>query len=165
MIQKNFPHLLVLLLSLLSSSLLVDWKLKRGFWQQQPQGPNAASNENAEASPSSLQPENSSKLQNPSSGGLASPYPDACTDDVTSLCFEKESDLAKDACLHDRFDSVSPACRLELQKIQDSFKPCQRDIEKHCPSAKFGGGRMIACLRLKQKYLSDSCKKRIGVRQ
>jgi len=92
-------------------------------------------------------------------GPLRDPEKPECLGDVSRLCVGMGSLDLMEVCLQDRFDQVSTECREQLQKSRDLFSTCQKDIEKHCSNAGYGGGRMARCLA-KVANLSKECRVR-----
>ena len=86
-----------------------------------------------------------------------------CASDAPKFC-SGLSDLLLDACLQDSFEKVSAECRADLQKTRDSFAVCEKDIAKFCNPPKYGGGRMVKCLKEHAAKLSAACASRVGGR-
>ncbi len=85
-----------------------------------------------------------------------------CVEDVKKYCFNEISENRQDACLQDNIDLISASCRDKISNVRKSFASCEREIEKFCKSAGYGGGRMIRCLSDYYEELSNECKARVG---
>lgn len=89
----------------------------------------------------------------------------ACVVEVKKLCQNLSHFNESDACLHDHLNEIkNMSCKNSLVASIDSLEICADDIQKFCQRAKYGGGRMIACLRPVFDKLSADCQTRVGRR-
>lgn len=89
----------------------------------------------------------------------------ACVVEVKKHCQSLGDFNEIDACLHDHLNEIkNMSCKNSLVASIDSLEICADDIQKFCQHAKYGGGRMIACLRPVFDKLSTDCQRRVGRR-
>ena len=95
----------------------------------------------------------------------------SCKSDIESYCSKVtlgEGRLL--ACFYAHEDKLSTDCQYGLYKAVatleeavNAFKyiaiSCEADITKHCGDIQPGEGRVLMCLKEKQKSVSDSCGK------
>jgi hypothetical protein len=85
-----------------------------------------------------------------------------CADDVAKYCKDVqpgEGRIIK--CLKEHEKDLSPACKEKgaemKQRMDDSRKACEGDVNKLCKGVQPGEGRIIKCLKEHEKELSPDC--------
>jgi len=85
-----------------------------------------------------------------------------CADDIEKYCKEIKPGGGRILnCLKAHENELSVSCRGKIHELQGFIKECEQacagDIAQFCKEIQPGGGRIIKCLRERDKELSPSC--------
>jgi hypothetical protein len=85
-----------------------------------------------------------------------------CADDIEKYCKEiKPGGGRLLKCLKEHETALSPSCCAKIGELQgiitDCEQACSEDIARFCKEIQPGGGRILRCLREREKELSPSC--------
>ena len=85
-----------------------------------------------------------------------------CADDIGKYCKEIKPGGGRIMnCLKAHETELSPSCRGKIRELQGIIRDCEQacagDIAQFCKDVQPGGGRIIKCLRERDKELSPSC--------
>jgi hypothetical protein len=91
-----------------------------------------------------------------------------CADDIEKYCKEIKPGGGRIInCLKAHETELSPSCRGKIRELQGIIKDCEQacagDIAQFCKDVQPGGGRIIKCLRERDKELSPSCSAKLGM--
>jgi len=89
-----------------------------------------------------------------------------CADDIEKYCKEiKPGGGRLLNCLKGHENELSVSCRGKISELQGIIKDCEQacsgDIAQFCKEVQPGGGRIIKCLREREKELSPSCSEKL----
>jgi Cysteine rich repeat len=89
-----------------------------------------------------------------------------CADDIAKFCKEIKPGGGRILnCLKAHGAELTVPCRAKISElqgiIQDCEQACAGDIAQFCKDVQPGGGRIIKCLRERDKELSSSCKEKL----
>ncbi len=89
-----------------------------------------------------------------------------CADDIAKFCKEIKPGGGRILnCLKVHEAELTVSCRAKISELQGIIKDCERacagDIAQFCKDVQPGGGRIIKCLRERDKELSSSCKEKV----
>jgi hypothetical protein len=91
---------------------------------------------------------------------------DPCAGDVQRLCPGVKFGSGRvTACLRDRLESLSAACRAKLdadavqaRRLVEAFgRDCRADVAQYCAGVEPGRGRVLGCLAQHQIEVSSAC--------
>ena len=85
-----------------------------------------------------------------------------CADDIEKYCKEIKPGGGRIMnCLKAHEAELSASCRGKIRELQGIIKDCEQacagDIAQFCKDVQPGGGRIMKCLRERDKELSPSC--------
>jgi hypothetical protein len=89
-----------------------------------------------------------------------------CADDIEKYCKEIKPGGGRILnCLKAHETELSVSCRGKISELQaiikDFEQACSGDIAQFCKEVQPGGGRIIKCLRERDKELSPSCSAKV----
>ena len=85
-----------------------------------------------------------------------------CADDIEKYCKETKPGGGRLLnCLKEHETELSESCRGKISELLGIIKGCEQacsgDIAQFCKEVQPGGGRILKCLRERDKELSPSC--------
>jgi hypothetical protein len=85
-----------------------------------------------------------------------------CADDIEKYCKEIKSGGGRLLnCLKSHEDELSVSCKGKIDELRGIIKECEQacsgDITQFCKEIQPGGGRIIKCLKEREKELSPPC--------
>ena len=86
-----------------------------------------------------------------------------CADDVAKYCKDVQPGGGRIVrCLKQHENDLSPACKQNAAEVkkkgQEVRAACEDDVLRFCNDIKFGGGRIINCLKQHEQELTPDCK-------
>lgn len=89
-----------------------------------------------------------------------------CKKDMETFCKEAKGDRAKvHQCMQEHEAQLSPECKAQKEKVKAEMakvhEACQADVEKFCSDVEPGEKRIMKCLKMNRKDVSDSCKEQM----
>lgn len=100
---------------------------------------------------------------------LVKTFVGGCKTEIKEYCSKVEPGEGRLlACIYAHEDKLSGACEfalyessIQLQRVMSAISyfahSCKFDIEDHCTEVEPGKGRILACLKKREKYISSEC--------